>query len=64
MKLFRLSTIITVFMLTGILDYLISAVPLVAAMWMVASGLLGLTGLARWLEGDKVPSLAKIQITK
>jgi hypothetical protein len=64
MKLFRLSMIIAVFMLTGILDHLIGAIPLALAAGAVASGLLGLTGLAQWRERDNAPKLARIHLTK
>jgi len=64
MKLFKLSMILTVFMLTGALDYLLGAVPWLVMLWMAASGLLGLTGLAtRWAR-DGGPGLAKAPMAK
>jgi hypothetical protein len=53
MKLFRLGILLTVLMLTGVLDYLISAIPVIAPAWLLASGLLGLTGLAQRLERER-----------
>jgi hypothetical protein len=64
MKLFRLSTIFTLFMLTGALDFLISAVPLMVTVWVFASGLLALTGIARRLERDRDLGLVRIPLTK
>ncbi|HEX9883537.1 MAG TPA: hypothetical protein VGA79_06190 [Desulfobaccales bacterium] len=53
MKLFKLGTLLTLLMLTGVLDYLISAIPVIASAWLLASGLLGLTGLAQRLERER-----------
>jgi len=53
MKLFRLGTLLTLLMFTGVLDYLISAIPVIASAWLLASGLLGLTGLAQRLERER-----------
>lgn len=53
MKLFRLGILLTLLMLTGVLDYLISAIPVIASAWLLASGLLGLTGLAQRLERER-----------
>jgi hypothetical protein len=64
MKLFKLSTILTVLMLTGALDYLISAAPLVISMWVLTSAVLGLTGLARHLEGDRELRPARVYLPR
>ena len=53
MKLFKLGTLLTLLMLTGVLDYLMSAIPVIASAWLLASGLLGLTGLAQRLERER-----------
>jgi len=53
MKLFRLGTLLTLLMFTGVFDYLISAIPVIASAWLLASGLLGLTGLAQRLERER-----------
>ena len=53
MKLFKLGTLLTLLMLTGGLDYLIGAIPVIPAAWLLASGLLGLTGLAQRLERER-----------
>jgi len=53
MKLFRLGTVLTLLMFTGVLDYLISAIPVIASAWLLASGLFGLTGLAQRLERER-----------
>ena len=58
MKVLKLSTIFVILMLTGVLDYLISALPLIAVVWVFASGLLGLTGLAQRLERDRERNLS------
>ena len=34
MKLFKLGTLLTLLMLTGVLDYLISAIPVIASAWL------------------------------
>jgi hypothetical protein len=64
MKLFRLSTMLMVLMLTGVLDYFISAAPLVATVWVLASGVLGLTGLAQRQEGDRDLRLARVYLPR
>jgi hypothetical protein len=53
MKLFRLGTLLTLLMFTGVLDYLISAIPVIASAWLLASGLFGLTSLAQRLERER-----------
>jgi hypothetical protein len=53
MKLFRLSTLLTLLMFTGVLDYLIGAIPVIASAWLLASCLFGLTGLAQRLERER-----------
>jgi len=53
MKLFKLGTLLTLLMLTGVLDYLMSAIPVIASAWLLASGLLGLTDLAQRQERER-----------
>jgi hypothetical protein len=53
MKLLRLGTLLTLLMLTGVLDFLISAIPVIASAWLLASGLFGLTGLAQRLVRER-----------
>ena len=50
MKFFKSGTLLTLLMFTGILDYLISAIPVIASVWLLA---LGLTGLAQRLERER-----------
>ena len=64
MRLFRLSTVLVLFMLTGALDYLISALPLVATVWVFGSALLALTGLASWPVRDRGLELARMPLGK
>jgi len=53
MKLFKLGILLTLLMLTGVLDYLMSAIPVIASAWLLASGLLGLTDLAQRQERER-----------
>jgi len=64
MKLLRLSTMLMLLMLTGLLDFLISAIPLIASVWLFASSLLGLMGLAQRLERDKGLRLARVYLPR
>jgi hypothetical protein len=63
MKLLRLGTL-TLLMLTGLLDLLISAIPLLALAWLFASGLLALMGLARRLERERDLRLARVYLPR
>jgi hypothetical protein len=62
MKLFKLGTLLTLLMLTGVLDYLMSAIPVIASAWLLASGLLGLAGLAQRLERERERRLATVYL--
>ncbi len=50
MKFVRLSTILAILLLTGAMDYLLRAVPMLAVFWLCNAGLLGLAELARDLD--------------
>jgi len=64
MKIFRLSVMLLVLMLTGVLDGLIGVIPLLGAVWMFGSGLLGLVGLAQRLDRGKDFGLARVTLSR
>jgi len=64
MKHFKLTTTITILTLTGALDFILSAAPLMISMWALTSGVLGLMGLARRLERDRELSLARVYLPR